>query len=226
MKDGLIEEFWNNGKLKFKGNYKDGKKDGLWEEYHDNGQLWTKRYYKDGKKDGLWEEYLPFNGKLVFKTKYKDGKLRGFFEYHDNGQLFIKRTYKDGKDVNQKFYYYEGNDPRDNLTETEIYKDGKLFKVTKQRRYTSKYSPNTLFVKTNKPTNRVRKSTHIKRWEWINNEGKGRTYNEINSPNSGYRKCLEEDNRDGGNTSPIDFHLNFNYDIREGWIKKTGKTVN
>ena len=84
----------------------------------------------------------------------------------------------------------------------------------------SKYNFNTLFVKTNKPTHRVRKSTHIKRWEWINNEGRGRTYNEINSPNSVYRKCLEEDHRDdyGGNTSSIDFHLN--YDIREGWIKE------
>ena len=83
----------------------------------------------------------------------------------------------------------------------------------------SKYNFNTLFVKTNKPAHRVRKLTHIKRWGWINNDGKGRTYNEINSPNSGYRKCLAEDKREdySGNTSSIDFHLN--YDIREGWIK-------
>ena len=84
----------------------------------------------------------------------------------------------------------------------------------------SKYNLNTRFVKTNKQTDRVRKSTHIKRWGWVNNGGRGRTYNEINSPNSVYRKCLEEDNRDDyvGNTSSIDFHLN--YDIREGWIKE------
>ena len=77
------------------------------------------------------------------------------------------------------------------------------------------------YFRTNKTTERVRKITHLKRCEWINNDGKGRTYNEINSPNSFYRKCLEEDNRDdyGGNTSPITQHIN--YDVRRGWIKES-----
>ena len=39
-----------------------GKVDGLWEQYWDNGQLDNKGNYKDGKKDGLWEWYYP-NGK-------------------------------------------------------------------------------------------------------------------------------------------------------------------
>jgi hypothetical protein len=77
------------------------------------------------------------------------------------------------------------------------------------------------YFRTNKTTERVKKITHLKRWEWINNDGKGRTYNEINSPNSFYRKCLEEDNRDdyGGNTTPITKHIN--YDVRRGWIKES-----
>ena len=42
------------------------------------------------------------------------------------------------------------------------------------------------YYRTNKTTERVRKKTHIDRWNWIDNNGKGRTYSEISSPNSGY----------------------------------------
>lgn len=76
------------------------------------------------------------------------------------------------------------------------------------------------YIRTNKTTERVRKKFHIDRWNWIDNNGKGRTYNEISSPNSGYRKCLEQDPKIEyfGNSSSVDPHLN--YDEREGWIKK------
>ena len=47
-----------------KGEVLEGKKDGLWEEYWDNGQLVYKGHYKDGKKDGLWE-YFNKDGKKV-----------------------------------------------------------------------------------------------------------------------------------------------------------------
>ena len=79
------------------------------------------------------------------------------------------------------------------------------------------------YVRTSKKTERVRKKLHIDRWNWINNDGKGRTYDEISSPNSGYRKCLENDDslfgkKYFGNQSKVDQHLN--YDEKEGWIKK------
>ena len=48
MKDGLIEEFYDNGQLRFKRNYKDGKKDGLQENYDEDGRLYKKENYKDG----------------------------------------------------------------------------------------------------------------------------------------------------------------------------------
>jgi hypothetical protein len=78
------------------------------------------------------------------------------------------------------------------------------------------------YYRTNKKTDLVRKKTHIDRWNWIDNDGKGRSYSEIDSPNSGYRKCLENDLslKDSyfGNGSSVDPHLN--YDEKEGWIKK------
>ena len=49
MKDGLVEEFYDNGQLKKKGNYKNGERDGLHETYYDNGQIGIKENYKNGK---------------------------------------------------------------------------------------------------------------------------------------------------------------------------------
>ena len=61
-KDGLWEEYWDNGQLVYKGHYKDGKKDGLWEEYDEYGKR-SRGNYKDGKKDGLWVSSYDENGK-------------------------------------------------------------------------------------------------------------------------------------------------------------------
>ncbi len=78
------------------------------------------------------------------------------------------------------------------------------------------------YYRTNKPTENVRKKIHIDRWNWIDNDGKGRTYSEISSSNSGYRKCLENDvslkNKYHGNNSSVNPHLN--YDEDNGWIEK------
>ena len=59
-----------------KGEILEGKKDGLWEEYWDNGQLVYKGHYKDGKKDGLWE-YFDEDGSLTLTEDYKEGELIG-----------------------------------------------------------------------------------------------------------------------------------------------------
>ena len=48
------------------------KKDGVYEEYHEDGWLKRKETYKDGKRDGVWEYYNE-NGLLSSKTTYKDG---------------------------------------------------------------------------------------------------------------------------------------------------------
>jgi len=61
---GEIFENYDNGQLKRKINYKDGKEDGLYEEYYENGQLQFKINYKDGTEDGLYEIYDE-NGKRI-----------------------------------------------------------------------------------------------------------------------------------------------------------------
>jgi|TARA_B110000902_G_scaffold125559_1_gene146538 antitoxin component YwqK of YwqJK toxin-antitoxin module len=105
-KDGLWEYFDENGQLRFKSNYKDGKEDGLQESYYENGQLWTKVNGKDGKEDGLYEKYHE-NGQLRIKGNLKDGKLDGLTErYDENGQLKDKICFKNGKEVDMSYCQY------------------------------------------------------------------------------------------------------------------------
>jgi antitoxin component YwqK of YwqJK toxin-antitoxin module len=71
---GEMFENYENGQLRYKVNFIDGKvEDGLYEVYYENGQLQRKANYKDGKRDGLYERYYE-NGQLQRKRNYKDGK--------------------------------------------------------------------------------------------------------------------------------------------------------
>ncbi len=99
--DGENIEWHENGQLKERGNYIDGKKDGLWMAYYKNGQLAAKGNYIDGKENGLWVSYYK-NGQLLAKRNYIDGKKDGLEElYLDNGRpsLGHPRCYQNFKVV-------------------------------------------------------------------------------------------------------------------------------
>ena len=53
----------------------------------------------------------------------------------------------------------------------------------------------------------------VKRWRWIDNNGKGRTYNEINKADSVYRQCIRR-NTYAGNISSIDVDLRYDISVR------------
>ena len=46
----MDKQYYRNGQLSRKENYRYGEKDGLWEHYHENGQLKFKGNYKDGER--------------------------------------------------------------------------------------------------------------------------------------------------------------------------------
>ena len=54
IRDGPYETYWDNGRLREKGTWKDGEPDGPYEEYHENGQLESKGTIKDGGWCGEW----------------------------------------------------------------------------------------------------------------------------------------------------------------------------
>ena len=71
-------------------------RDGLYEEFYENGQLWWRGNSIDGELDGLCESFHE-NGQLRWRTNYIDGKLEGPLEYFDrNGNLTKTETYRNG----------------------------------------------------------------------------------------------------------------------------------
>ena len=113
MKDGLIEEFYDNGQLERKGNYKDRKREGPWEWYYENGQLSQKGNYKNGELDGTWVMFKE-NGQIwVIETyRYTEEKMKdGLVEkFHENGQLRSTGNYKDGKPDGIHETYHDDGD--------------------------------------------------------------------------------------------------------------------
>ena len=91
LKQGLIKEYYSNGKLKSKGNYKNDLKYGIHQEYYRNGKLKSKGNYKNGQEYGIHQYYYE-NGLLKEKETYKYNQYGGTGvssseKYYDNGQL-------------------------------------------------------------------------------------------------------------------------------------------
>ena len=71
---GIVEEVRDNGQLRIRNNFKDGKRDGPWEWFHKNNQLWVKGNYKNGEEDGLWE-WFDEDGNLTETRTYRNGEV-------------------------------------------------------------------------------------------------------------------------------------------------------
>ena len=70
---GIVRDLYEDGQLKHKENYKDGKLNGLKREWYKDGQLHCEFNYKDGKHHGLSRRWLQ-NGQLCLEWNYKDGE--------------------------------------------------------------------------------------------------------------------------------------------------------
>ena len=74
---------------------------------------------------------------------------------------------------------------------------------------------NCRFFRTDVPLPKRHAKHNAKRWNWIDNEGRGRTYGEINSPDSFYRQCIKRKSY-RGNTSLINQDLK--YDLKREMV--------
>ena len=83
------------------GTFKNGKKEGPWVNYWDNGQLRLKGDYRDRGREGPWVSYWE-NGQLEMKGDYKNGKTEGpWVGYNEDGTVNKGNTgtYKNGVKV-------------------------------------------------------------------------------------------------------------------------------
>ncbi len=95
---GEFREWWENGQLWKKGQYREGKQVGAWESYNDSGQLLKSGAFLDGRPDGEWS-YFRTDGTLQRMESYRKGERHGFWrDYDATGKvLLVEVHYKEGK---------------------------------------------------------------------------------------------------------------------------------
>lgn len=107
--DGPTADYYDNGKLKFKGQYQSGKKVGEWKFYFETGKIKAEGLYIDGVKSGLWITYHS-NGIKKSKGKFKrkgDESVKDddWAFYHKNGVASEKGKYRMGRKVGMWYTY-------------------------------------------------------------------------------------------------------------------------
>ena len=127
-----------------------GKLHGKYSEY-ENGKLLYKGTYKNGLKDGLYESYF-IPGYYDKKSKrylaetgsYKDGKIDGYMKnYFDNGQVSLQSYWENGIQEGEAITYLrDGTVVRKSdlskgkvVKSTEFYLNGKIRMINKESNY-------------------------------------------------------------------------------------------
>lgn len=128
-RQGYWEEYYEDGKLKSKGNYIDGLRVDDWEYYffdgkikqkgkylkgerptgkwvwfYDNGNILREEYYLKGKEDGMMHEYMP-DGKIITEGEYVDGLKDGPW-FYEMGDHIEEGNYLDGEKNGEWIYHY------------------------------------------------------------------------------------------------------------------------
>ena len=57
IREGLFQEFYENGNVSSEGSYVDGLEEGYWKDYRENGNLAAEGYYSKGEEVGIWRYY-------------------------------------------------------------------------------------------------------------------------------------------------------------------------
>jgi antitoxin component YwqK of YwqJK toxin-antitoxin module len=125
---GVSKEWYEDGTLYTKKNYKDGKKHGVYKVWYEDGTLRYEGNYKDGKLHGVYKQWHE-DGTLRYEWNYKDDKLHGVYkQWYEDGTLYIEKNYKDYKLHGVYKQWYEDG----TLYIEKNYKDGKLHGVSKE----------------------------------------------------------------------------------------------
>lgn len=127
----LSVENWKGQTFDIKNWQANNQKDGAWEEYYENGQLKSKMNYKLNVLDGERVEYYE-NGNVENKFSYLKGREVEFISYFRNGNLQAKRTYLKDKLYGDEIVYYENGNvhTKENYV---YYENGNI--LTKEKYY-------------------------------------------------------------------------------------------
>ena len=134
--NGKVKEYYYNCRLRFEGEYLNGKRNGKGKEYDEKGELrfdgYYLYYYKIRGKEYFDDilifegEYLNGKGKvyndgeLIFEGEYLNGKRNGKGKEYDyyNGRLIFEGEYLNGKRNGKGKEYYDNDEIYDKLIES------------------------------------------------------------------------------------------------------------
>ena len=131
---GYFEEYWENGNLKARSEFKNGIKVGLEKVCFEDGKIETLASVKKGKGEGLFRFWKKDGTLEVFnmKNSTKDGVYEAF---HSNGDIAVFGKYKNNNRVDKWFYFIEGEfvymTDFNEKTNKETYRNYSLFEIIK-----------------------------------------------------------------------------------------------
>ena len=107
--DGIVKEYYEDGKLKRELEYKNGALEGISRTYYQSGELMYEYNYKGGKLEGIARKYYR-NGKVAYEWNYRDGKRDGITKSSNkSGLLQVEWNFKDDRlDGITRIYYKDG----------------------------------------------------------------------------------------------------------------------
>ncbi|MEZ4720883.1 MAG: hypothetical protein R2813_03280 [Flavobacteriales bacterium] len=135
VKEIYYQEGEEEGKLKFRGTFREGKKHGTHIWFTTTGEIDSTKVYKNdvlvakgdmdrgGLKQGEWKEYFYPEGGLKAEGSYKNGYKYGSWTYYFKNKEIEQRGKYDEKgrpDGQWKWYYENGK-----LEREEVYKNGR-----------------------------------------------------------------------------------------------------
>lgn len=92
--DGEFTETYPDGKIKIKGEMKNGTRFGTWVAFYPDGVKQSESYYEDGKKNGKTATFYK-SGKLRYVGYYRWDEPTGTWEfYNEDGSLATTKEYK------------------------------------------------------------------------------------------------------------------------------------
>ncbi|HVD97797.1 MAG TPA: hypothetical protein VNB90_06295 [Cytophagaceae bacterium] len=131
--DSLYSSYFQNGKLKSTGIFKNNKANGKWKYYYESGGLKMEGPFKDNEHNGYWKYYYE-NGLLNMEGEiYKEVKEGEWKYYFENGNLKNTGVYhKNKKNGIWKYFNEDGTIKAQAIYEndkgryTEMYSNGNI----------------------------------------------------------------------------------------------------
>jgi antitoxin component YwqK of YwqJK toxin-antitoxin module len=115
LKQGIEEEYWENGRLSSRKNLVNNKLNGLYEQYFDNGKLFLRYFAILNNIQGKYGSYEEYHNNGNIKTKYtlvnpsgykplRNGEL---LEYYYNGNIMRRENYINGIKIGKQEFFHE-----------------------------------------------------------------------------------------------------------------------